>query len=154
MNFKDHIHKNLDSGSHINKLTCPSAVTFTGKRWLIKTCVRPSSLLNRQKHFPVARNEQKLAHIFASSVNNRTKIVTLLQGYTGTVCYSLLTAQTYLTTSAFIRYIQRRNTDFSLQAFVEQEHAYILIFTLTTVLLVILLLQELNRFFSFPISMH
>lgn len=138
MNFKDYIHKNMDCGSYTNKLTSPSPVTFSEKQLILKTCVRPSSVLDSQKHLPVTCREQKLAHSFVSSINNMTKMTTLLQGYTGTVCYPLLSAQTHPTTSAFISDIQR-NTEFSLQAFVAQEHAYRLIITLTTVSLVILL---------------
>lgn len=92
MNFKDYIHKNMDYGSYTNKLTSPSPVTFSEKWHLIKTCVRPFSVLDSQKHFPVICREQKLAHIFVSSINDMTKMTTLLQEYTGTVYYPLLTA--------------------------------------------------------------
>lgn len=92
MNFKDHIHKTMDHGFYTNKLTSPSPVTFSEKRGLIKTCIRSSRVLDGQKHFPVTCREQKLALIFVSSINNTTKMTTLLQGNTGTVCYSLLTA--------------------------------------------------------------
>lgn len=89
-------------------------------------CIKPSIVLDGQKHFSAAFTGQKLAHIFVSSISDVTKMVTLLQGYTGTVRYSLLIAQSHLTTSAFITGIQRGDTNFSLQALVAQEHAYIL----------------------------
>lgn len=136
------------------KLTTQSAVTFSEKGCLIKTCIKPSVLLDGQKHFSVAFSGQKLAHIFVSSINNTTKLVTLLQGYTGTVRYLILPAPSHLTTSAFITGIQRGDTKFSLQAFIAQEHAYILTTALTTDSLVILLLQDLTCFSLFPVSMH
>lgn len=154
MNFKDHTHKNLDSAYYTNKLTTQSAVTFSEKGCLIKTCIKSSGLLDGQKHFSVAFSGQKLAHIFVSSINNTTKMVTLLQGYTGTVRYLILPAPPHLTTSAFITGIQRGDTKFSLQAFIAQEHAYILTTALTTESLVILLLQDLTCFSLFPVSMH
>jgi len=138
----------------LHKQTAQSAVTFSDKRCLIKSCIKPSTVLDGQKHFSVAYSGQKLSHIFVSSTNTMTKMVTLLQGYTGTVCYSLLTAQSHLTTSALITGIQRRDTNFSLQASIAQECAYILTIGLTTESLVILLLQKLNIFFPFPLTTH
>lgn len=94
--------------------------------------MKPSTVLDEQKHFSVF-SEQKLAHFFVSSVNNGTKMITLLQRYTGTGHHSLLTAQSHLTTSAFISCVQRGDKNFSLQALVVQEHAYILTIALNSI---------------------
>lgn len=98
---------------------------FPEKRCLIKTCIEPSTVLDGQKHFTAAFSGQKLAHIFVSSVNNTTKMVTLLQGYTGNVTVQLKVSNAHLTAFAFNTGIQRGDTNFSLQACVAQEHATI-----------------------------
>lgn len=92
-----------------------------------------------------------------SYINSAIETVTLLQGHTGTVRYSLLTIQPHLSTSALITFISFKE---ETQTFLykhgknAQQHAYILTTALTAESVVILLLQKLNIVFPFPLSMH
>lgn len=109
MNFKEHIHKNMDCGSYTNKLTSPSPVTSLEKGWLIKTDVRPSNVLDAKSTFQLhVGNRNWHTSLFNPSIT-WPKWQHCCKGILQQ-CVIHFQLQTHLTTSAFISDTQRWNT--------------------------------------------